>query len=155
VTKFHKYICLSWHTSTDPQWFKCNENLAWKHTDNPQTQIIRSANIKILQPTNKQTNKLCGFNPWVTIPTKQPPLASKVSVNFCGQRGCCVVSSAEPYGRNLGCSDWSSYFILQVAPQLYSCGWVDLVPGPLLLRTSGSAGNQTKISGSVARNSDH
>jgi hypothetical protein len=31
---------------------------------------------------------------------------------------------------------------------------VDPVPGPLLLRKSGSAGNQTRTSGSVARNSD-
>jgi hypothetical protein len=32
---------------------------------------------------------------------------------------------------------------------------VDPVPDPLLLRESGSAGNRTLASGSVARNSDH
>jgi hypothetical protein len=32
---------------------------------------------------------------------------------------------------------------------------VDPVPDPALLRKSGSAGNQTLTSGSVARNSDH
>jgi hypothetical protein len=32
---------------------------------------------------------------------------------------------------------------------------VDLVSDPLLLRKSGSAGNRTRASGSVARNSDH
>jgi hypothetical protein len=32
---------------------------------------------------------------------------------------------------------------------------VDPVPDPLLLRESGSAGNQTRTSGSVARSSDH
>jgi hypothetical protein len=32
---------------------------------------------------------------------------------------------------------------------------VDPVPDPLLLRKSGSAGNRTRISVSVARNSDH
>jgi hypothetical protein len=32
---------------------------------------------------------------------------------------------------------------------------VDPVPDPLLLRKSGSAGNQTWTSGSVARNCDH
>jgi hypothetical protein len=32
---------------------------------------------------------------------------------------------------------------------------VDPVPHPLLLRKSGSAGNRTRTSGSVARNSDH
>jgi hypothetical protein len=32
---------------------------------------------------------------------------------------------------------------------------VDPVPDPLLLRKSGSSGNRTRTSGSVARNSDH
>jgi hypothetical protein len=32
---------------------------------------------------------------------------------------------------------------------------VDPVPDPLLLRKSGSAGNRTRASGTVARNSDH
>jgi hypothetical protein len=32
---------------------------------------------------------------------------------------------------------------------------VDPVPDPLLLRKSGSVGNRTRTSGSVARNSDH
>jgi hypothetical protein len=32
---------------------------------------------------------------------------------------------------------------------------VEPVPDPLLLRKSGSAGNRTRISGSVARNPDH
>jgi hypothetical protein len=32
---------------------------------------------------------------------------------------------------------------------------VDPVPDPLLLRKSRSAGNRTRTSGSVARNSDH
>jgi hypothetical protein len=41
----------------------------------------------------------------------------------------------------------------QVAPQLYSRGWVDPVPD--LLHFSGSAGNRTWASGSVAKNSDH
>jgi hypothetical protein len=36
----------------------------------------------------------------------------------------------------------------QVTPQLYSRGWVDPVPDPLLF--SGSAGNRTRASGSVA-----
>jgi hypothetical protein len=32
---------------------------------------------------------------------------------------------------------------------------MDPVPDPLLLRKSGSAGNRTRTSGSLARNSDH
>jgi hypothetical protein len=66
-----------------------------------------------------------------------------------------VVSVANPYGRILDFLDRSPYFFSQVAPQLYSRGWVDPVPDPLLLRNSGSAGNRTWTSGSVARNSDH
>jgi hypothetical protein len=43
----------------------------------------------------------------------------------------------------------------QAAPQLSSRGCVDPDPDPLLHRKSGSAGNRTGTSGSVARNSDH
>jgi hypothetical protein len=42
----------------------------------------------------------------------------------------------------------------QVAPELYSWGWVDPVPDPLPFFCS-SAGNRTRASGSVAKNSDH
>jgi hypothetical protein len=66
-----------------------------------------------------------------------------------------VVSVADPLGRNLGFIDRCRYFSFQVAPQLYSRGWVGPVPDPLLLRKSGSAGNRTRTTGSVARNSDH
>jgi hypothetical protein len=54
-----------------------------------------------------------------------------------------------PYGHNLSILDQSRYFFVQVAPQLYSQGWVDPVPDPLLIRKSGSTGNGTQISGSV------
>jgi hypothetical protein len=69
--------------------------------------------------------------------------------------GCRVVSATDPYGSILGFLDRSRYFFFQVPPQLYSRGWVDPVPDPLLLRKSGSARNRTRTSGSVARNSDH
>jgi hypothetical protein len=61
---------------------------------------------------------------------------------------------SDPYGRNIGFLDRSSYFFFQVAPELYSRGWVGPVPVPLL-RKSCSVGNRTRNSGSVARNSDH
>jgi hypothetical protein len=61
----------------------------------------------------------------------------------------------DPYGYILGFVDRSLYFFFQVAPQLYSRGCVDLVPDPLLLRKSGSDGNRTQTSGSVAKNSGH
>jgi hypothetical protein len=70
-------------------------------------------------------------------------------------RGVSRGERGDPYGRILGFLDRSSYIFFQVAPQFYSRGWVDPVPDPLLLRKSGSAGNRTHTSGSVARNSDH
>jgi hypothetical protein len=94
---------------------------------------------------------------WVrerTIPTEWPPLVGEVSVNFLpievpsGQRDW----SLRPYSHFL---DRSWYFFFQVAPHLYSQGWMDPVPDPLLLRKSGSAENRTRTSGSVARSSDY
>jgi hypothetical protein len=70
-------------------------------------------------------------------------------------RGCRLVRVTDPYGSNLDFLDRSRYFFSQVAPQLHSRGWVNPVPGPVLLRKCGSAENRTRTSGSVARNSDH
>jgi hypothetical protein len=61
-----------------------------------------------------------------------------------------VVSVTDPYGRIIGFLDRSRYFFFQVAPQLYSRGRVDPVPNLLFFRKSGSDGNQTRASGSVA-----
>jgi hypothetical protein len=76
-------------------------------------------------------------------------------VETFANRMCHVVSVTDPYGRILGFLDQSSYFFFQVAPQLYSRGWVDPFPDPLLLKTSGSARNRTRASGSVDRNCDN
>jgi hypothetical protein len=95
---------------------------------------------------------------WVrerTISTERRPLVGEVSANFCADRDYRVVNVTDPYDRILGFLDRSRYFFFQVAPQLYSRGWMDPVPDPLLLRKSGSAGNRTRTSGSVVRNSDH
>jgi hypothetical protein len=81
-------------------------------------------------------------------------LSSKLVPTFA-DRGFHVVSVMDPYGRILRFLDRNRYCFFQVAPQLYSRGWVDPVPGPLLLKKSGSAGSRTQTSGSVARNSDH
>jgi hypothetical protein len=88
-----------------------------------------------------------------TIPTERPLLVGEVSANFCGV--IYVVSLTDPYCRNYDFLDRSRYFFFQVAPQLYSRGWVDPVPDPVLLSKSGSAGNRTQTSRSVAINSDH
>jgi hypothetical protein len=46
-------------------------------------------------------------------------------------RGCHMVSVMDPYGRIHGFLDRSRFFY-QVAPQLYSRGWVGPFPDPLL-----------------------
>jgi hypothetical protein len=71
---------------------------------------------------------------WVrewTIPTKWPKLVP----NFA-DKGCHVVGATDLYRRILGFLDRNRYFFFQAAPQLYSRGWVDPVPDPLLLRKS-------------------
>jgi hypothetical protein len=60
-------------------------------------------------------------------------LSAKLVPTFA-DRWCHVVSVTDPYGRILGFLDWSRYYFFQVDPQLYSRGWVDLVPDPLLLK---------------------
>jgi hypothetical protein len=83
---------------------------------------------------------------WVsdrTIPTERPQLVHEVSANFA-YRGSHVVSVTDPCGSNLDFLDQSHYFFFQPAPQLYSRGWVDPVPDPLLLRKPGNAGNRTR-----------
>jgi hypothetical protein len=93
---------------------------------------------------------------WVrelTVPTERPPLAGEVSANFCGLR----VSRGQCDGSLRQCSGFSRLeplLFFQVAPQLYSRGWVNSVLDPLLLSKSGSAGNRTRTSGSVAKNSE-
>jgi hypothetical protein len=50
--------------------------------------------------------------------------AAKFVPNFA-DRGCRVVSATDPHGRILGFIDRSRCCLFQVAPQLYSWGWVD------------------------------
>jgi hypothetical protein len=88
-----------------------------------------------------------------TIPLSDRRLSAKLVPTFA-DRGCCMVSATDPHGHIFGFLDRSHYYFFQVAPQLYSRGWVLPVPDPLL-RKSSSAENRTQDSGSVARNSDH
>jgi hypothetical protein len=53
-------------------------------------------------------------------------LSAKLVATFL-DTGCDVVSVTNPYGRILGFLDLSCYFFFQVAPQLYSRGWVNPV----------------------------
>jgi hypothetical protein len=67
-----------------------------------------------------------------TIPTERPPLVREDSANFLADRGCHVVSATISYARFLGFIDRNRYYFFQVAPRLYSRGWVDPVPDSLL-----------------------
>jgi hypothetical protein len=96
--------------------------------------------------------KFRGLSPQSDYTDRANSLAAKLMPTLADGR-CHVVSVKDPYGHILGFLDRSPYFFLQVASQLYSRGWVDPVPDPLLLRKCGSAGNRTRISGSEARNS--
>jgi hypothetical protein len=82
-----------------------------------------------------------------TIPTERPPLVSEVSANFA-DRGFHMVSVTNPYCRILDFLDRSRCYFFQVAPQLYSRGWVDPVSDTLLFFL-------VVPSGSLGRNSDH
>jgi hypothetical protein len=86
---------------------------------------------------------------------KKTPWHESAKCKLSAGRGCHVVSVTDPYIRNFDFLDRSRYFFFQVAPQLFSWGWVDSVPDSLLFRKSGSTGNWTRTPGSVARNSDH
>jgi hypothetical protein len=120
-------------------------------------QQIHHIMLPLLSSDGRSTTKLNSVA-WIrrrTITNEWSPLVDEVSANSLQIEVCHVVSVMDPYGRNHGFLDRSSYFFFQVAPQLYSRGWVDPVPDPLLLIKCGSAGNRAQASGSVTRNSDH
>jgi hypothetical protein len=71
-----------------------------------------------------------------TIPIESPSLFGEVSANFV-DRGCRVISTADPYGRILAFLDRFLYFFFQISPRLYSWDWMGPVPESLLLRKSG------------------
>jgi hypothetical protein len=80
-----------------------------------------------------------------TISTERPPLVDEILVQTFVDRGVSRGQrSGTPTAVNFSFLDRSFYFFFQVAPRLCSWGWVDLVPDPLLLRKSGSAGNRTR-----------
>jgi hypothetical protein len=81
-----------------------------------------------------------------TIPTEQMPLVGKVSANFLLIESVAWSAQQIPTAVNIGFLDCGRYFSIQVVPQLSSQGRVDPFPDPLLLKKSGSAGNQTWIS---------
>jgi hypothetical protein len=114
-----------------------------------QSSIQTPCLVTNMWPTNKQT-------PWPVSASKLYRLSdcrllAKLVLTFVVWV-CHVVNALHPYGRIFGFLDRNRYFFFQVAPHLYSQGWVDPIPDQLLLKKSGSAGNRTRTSGSVARN---
>jgi hypothetical protein len=89
-----------------------------------------------------------------TIPTKRTSLVDEVSANFCGYRVPCGQrdGSLRPYSRISRLRQLlflsSSFSVVFTRPS-------GIRSDPLHLRKSGSAGNRTRTSGSVAKNSDH
>jgi hypothetical protein len=68
--------------------------------------------------------------------------------------GCHVIGVTNPYDSILGFLGRSRYYFFQVAPQLYSRGWVDPVPD-FFSANLVALGIEPGTSGSVARNSVH
>jgi hypothetical protein len=60
-----------------------------------------------------------------------------------------MVSTTDPHGRNLYFLDWSRCFFFQVAPQLYSRDWVDLVPDPLVTKRQHATARRSNVFNSV------
>jgi hypothetical protein len=137
----------------------CNKHLPSRAAKEGKLNITcKSQRIKpLLSNSSKQITKLNSMA-WVrewTILTKSDCHLLATLVPTFADRGCHVVSVTDSYGRNLSFLDRSRHFFFQIAPHLYSWGWVDPVPDPLLLSKSGCARNRTQTSRSVFRNSDH
>jgi hypothetical protein len=69
-------------------------------------------------------------------------MPAKLVPTFAGIE-CRVISATDLHGRILGFLDRSRCYFFQVAPQLYSRGWLDPALDTLFLRISGSPGNRT------------
>jgi hypothetical protein len=96
-------------------------------------------NVLLYYSAYKETLKLRGLNPRANY----TELVGEVSAHFA-DRGSSVVSATNLQGRILGFLDRICYYFFQIAPQLYSRGWVDPVLDLLLLTKSGSAGKRTR-----------
>jgi hypothetical protein len=69
-------------------------------------------------------------------------MSTKLVPTFA-DRGCRVVGATGSHGRHSRLSRPEPLIIHSNTSSIYSRGWVDPVPDPLLLKKSGSAGNRT------------
>jgi hypothetical protein len=91
---------------------------------------------------------LHGLSPRANYTDRATAACRRSDCQLFADRGCHMVSVTDPYGRILGFLDRSPLLFYQVAPQLYSRGWVDPRSKPTIF-FSGSAGNRTRASGSA------
>jgi hypothetical protein len=134
-------------------WKISNWGLCWRRRrDSPSEGTILAIFLEMKAGRGDQT-------PWPEFASGlYTPSDRSMSAKFVStfeDTGSHMATVTDPYGRIITFLDRSRYFFCQVAPQLYSRGWVDPITDPLLLRKSGSTGNRTRTSGSAARNSDH
>jgi hypothetical protein len=95
--------------------------------------------------------KLRSLIPWATYTDRATATCWQSMCQLFRIEGA-TWSAWHPYGRILDFLDQNRYSFFQVVPQLYPWGWVDPVPDQLLVRKSGSGGNRTRTSESIARN---
>jgi hypothetical protein len=113
--------------------------MTWLATKTSQLNLWKTPIMGRFHLFRKPTNKKA---PWSESASEQYlPSDRRFSAELVptfADRGRNMVSVTDLYSRILIFLDRSRYIFLQVAPQLYSRGWVDSVPDPLL-RRSGSA----------------
>jgi hypothetical protein len=104
-----------------------------------------SANYTVLYPKRHNSKtKFRGFSPQANYTDRATVACRRSKCQLLRIEGVARSAQRIPTAVNLGFLDRSRYFSIQVGPQLYSWGWVDPVPDPLLLRKSGSAGNRNQ-----------
>jgi hypothetical protein len=97
-----------------------------------------------LETKKLKKTKLCGFNPQANYTDRATAACRRSYCQLLQIEG--VVWSAQwiPMTVNLDFLDTEPLFFPSSSSSLYSQGWVDPVPDPLLHRKSGSAGNRTR-----------
>jgi hypothetical protein len=99
----------------------------------PVSCIVQDCGHSERHQKNKQKNQ----TPWSESASElYRPSDRRISAKWLptfADKGCHMVSVTDPYGSILDFSRQGLLLFYQVAPQLYSRGWVDPVPDPLLV----------------------
>jgi hypothetical protein len=111
------------------------------YTDKVTCTALRKHNNPIHR---KQNSNSVAFSPQMNYTNRAAAACHVKLVPTFADRRCYVVSPLDSYSRSLTFLDQNRYSSFQATPQLYSRGWMDPVPDPLLFRKSGSARNQTR-----------